>query len=84
MSAHSVAAPHCSTGTISSVSTLTVVACFSTVLLHKVDPSVTLAFAFKLGTVRDDILTVGVRVGAGVRVVSVIIRRSVVDGAIRS
>ena len=84
MSAHSVTTPHCSTGTISSVSTLTVVACLSTVLLHVVDPSVTRAVTLPLSTVRVHILTVGVGVGAGVRVVSIVIRRSVVDGAIRS
>ena len=78
MSAHFVAAPHCSPGAIWQYAE---VAGFSTVGLHGIDPVAQSASFLKLGTTISLILAVRV----GYRVVSVIIIiRSVDDSAIRS
>ena len=81
VSALAVRAEGGSRRTITTISTFTVVAGLGAVLLHVVDPSVGTAVLGPFGAVTDNILAVGVRVGAGTIIALIGL---VVGGGIRS
>jgi len=83
VSALAVGALDGSGGTITAISTVTVVAGLGAVLLHVVNPSVALAVLGPLVAVAVLVLTVGVRVGAGVGA-NIALIGLVVGGGIRT
>merc|ERR1719342_559049 len=78
VSALAVRALDCTRGTITTITSVTVVAGLGTVLLHVVNPSISAAVAGPLGAITVDILAV--RVGVGARVGAVLVRLVVSSG----
>jgi len=78
VSALAVRALDSSRGTITTITSVTVVAGLGAVFLHVVHPAIRLAVAGPLGTITVDILAV--RVGVGARVGTVLVRLVVSSG----